>query len=240
MAHLLSPERERATANGPAAARRGTGPADHSTAHDRFTVRAAPGSRYAAGVRPRPDDSRSITLALAEGGAARIAVVADTHGRPHPRLASRLRSLAPQAILHAGDIGDLAVLDALADIAPVHAVRGNVDDRRVETPNTLVIELQTNVGATRLLLTHIALAGVRLLTKTAALARAHGAELVVCGHSHVPFIGRHGALAVFNPGSAGPRRFPLPILFGTIDLSARGLRLGHIDCETGRRWRPPR
>jgi hypothetical protein len=55
----------------------------------------------------------------------------------------------------------------------------------------------------------------------------------------VPFIGQEEDLTVFNPGSAGPRRFGLPILFGTIDVSASGVRLAHIDCETGQPWSPP-
>jgi predicted phosphodiesterase len=68
--------------------------------------------------------------------------------------------------------------------------------------------------------------------------RAEDASLVVCGHSHVPFIGRDRGLAVFNPGSIGPRRFHLPIVFGTIDLSPTEVRLAHIDCETGTAWSP--
>jgi hypothetical protein len=62
---------------------------------------------------------------------------------------------------------------------------------------------------------------------------------VVCGHSHVPFIGRDRGLTVFNPGSIGPRRFHLPIVFGTMDVTPAGLRLGHVDCETGAPWTPP-
>ena len=71
------------------------------------------------------------------------------------------------------------------------------------------------------------------------MARARGASLVVCGHSHVPFIGRDQGLVVFNPGSIGPRRFHLPIVFGVIDLGPGGVKLRHVDCETGRTWEPP-
>jgi hypothetical protein len=70
-------------------------------------------------------------------------------------------------------------------------------------------------------------------------ARAAGASLVVCGHSHVPFIGVDKGLTVFNPGSIGPRRFSLPIVLGTIDLAPGGVRLRHVDVETGRAWVPP-
>jgi hypothetical protein len=55
----------------------------------------------------------------------------------------------------------------------------------------------------------------------------------------VPFVGGERGLTVFNPGSIGPRRFTLPIVFGTIDITSKGLRLGHVDCETGRAWTPP-
>jgi hypothetical protein len=55
----------------------------------------------------------------------------------------------------------------------------------------------------------------------------------------VPFIGRDRGLSVFNPGSIGPRRFSLPIVFGLLELAAGRLSLQHVDCETGARWMPP-
>jgi len=166
--------------------------------------------------------------------AKRIACVADTHSAPHPRTHELLSQLAPDAIIHAGDIGDLAVLEDLRKIAPVYAVRGNIDTR-VGLPDVLVLELEQ----LRILVTHIAVAGPRLRADAAKLARAEGAQLVVCGHSHVPFVGGERGLTVFNPGSVGPRRFTLPIVFGTIDITSGRLRLGHVDCETGRAWTPP-
>lgn len=179
---------------------------------------------------------RRVELPL--GGAACVAAVADTHSRPHPAVFEQLAALAPAAILHAGDIGDLEVLDRLAAIAPIHAVRGNIDGHARGLPDVLTIDL---VGdrSLRLLMTHIAVAGPRLRGEVARLARAEGAALVVCGHSHVPFIGGHGGLTVFNPGSVGPRRFALPIVYGRIDLAPTGARLAHVDCETGAAWSPP-
>jgi putative phosphoesterase len=165
--------------------------------------------------------------------AKKIACVADTHSAPHPRTHELLRALAPDAIIHAGDIGDLAVLDELGKIAPLYAVRGNIDTHSRGLPDVLVLE----VGALRILVTHIAVAGPRLRGDAAKLARAEKAQLVVCGHSHVPFVGGEKGITVFNPGSAGPRRFALPIVFGTIELDP--LRFGHVDCETGRAWTPP-
>jgi putative phosphoesterase len=173
------------------------------------------------------------------GGAGRIVVVADTHGAPHPRAAALLRTLAPHAILHAGDIGDLAVLDGLRDIAPLYVVRGNIDVHADSLPDALVIDVGAGQGTLlSILLLHIGVNGPRIRADAARLARAEGAGIVVCGHSHVPFLGMDRGLAVFNPGSVGPRRFKLPIVLGVMDLSPSGVQMHHVDCETGERWRP--
>jgi putative phosphoesterase len=182
---------------------------------------------------------KSATLRLREDGALRLAIVADTHSQPHPNTLGHLAARRPDAILHAGDIGDLEVLDALAGVAPVLAVRGNIDTRARELPDILVVDLVGNDRGSRLLLIHIGVNGPKLRADVARLARSEGASLVVCGHSHVPFIGRDRDLTVFNPGSIGPRRFHLPIVFGTMDVTPAGVRLGHIDCETGDPWMPP-
>lgn len=183
-----------------------------------------------------PPALRTATATIApEHGALRLAVVADTHGSPHPNTAKLLADLAPDAILHGGDIGDLTVLDELREIAPVFAVRGNIDTKARELPDILVID----AGPLRMLLTHIAVYGPKLRAEVAAAAKQAKASLVVCGHSHVPFIGSDRGLTVFNPGSIGPRRFSLPILFGTISLTPRGVKLAHISAETGAAWLPP-
>jgi putative phosphoesterase len=184
---------------------------------------------------------QAATLALRDDGTLTIAVVADTHSHPHADTRDRLAALAPDAILHAGDIGDDAVIAGLAAIAPVFVVRGNIDTR-AHHPDILTLDLiAPGAGERRLriFLTHIAVTGPRLRADVARLARAERASLVVCGHSHVPFIGKDRDLTVFNPGSIGPRRFQLPIVFGTIAVTPSGVRLAHIDCETGRPWSPP-
>lgn len=168
-------------------------------------------------------------------GARRIACVADTHSAPHPDAARHLRALAPDAILHAGDIGDLGVLDELRAIAPVFAVRGNIDTRAKDLPDVLTLA----VPGLPILMTHIAVAGPRIRADAARLARAAGAKLIVCGHSHVPFLASERGLTVFNPGSIGPRRFALPIVFGVLEIADGKLRMQHVDCETGARWLPP-
>jgi putative phosphoesterase len=190
---------------------------------------------------PRAPLLRKTTrLALRADATLRLAVVADTHSSPHANLIRQLRTLRPDAILHAGDIGDLRVLDELAGVAPVHAVRGNIDGRTAGIPDVLSLEVVNDSGSvSRILLTHIAVNGPKLRADVARRARSEQASLVVCGHSHVPFIGRDSGICVFNPGSAGPRRFSLPILFGTMTLAGSRIELAHVDCETGRPWLPP-
>jgi putative phosphoesterase len=182
-------------------------------------------------------------LTLKPDGTLRLVVVADTHSQPHPRTAEHLTARAPDAILHAGDIGDLDVLEQLGRIAPVHAIRGNIDIHAPELPDVLTLDLVRGADDAqpllRMLLVHIGVYGPKLRAEVAKMARERGAQAVVCGHSHVPFIGRDRGLTVFNPGSIGPRRFHLPIVFGTIDVTPAGLRLAHVDCETGSTWSPP-
>lgn len=190
-------------------------------------------------MTPRAPERIVLDPARIADDTACVAVVADTHSAPHPALDGLLARLRPSAILHAGDIGNLDVLDALARHAPVHAVRGNIDARAPGVPDVRVIDLIVGEAALRILLTHIAVHGPRLRAEVAARARAAGAALVVCGHSHVPFIGADKGLTVFNAGSCGPRRFGLPIVFGTIRAGPAGLRLAHVSCETGADWEPP-
>lgn len=169
----------------------------------------------------------------------RIVAVADTHSRPHERSAERIAALAPQAILHAGDIGDLRVLEDLRRIAPVLAVRGNIDAGAQGLPDTMTVDIADDRGAFfKILLLHIAVYGPKLRADAAKLAHRESASLVVCGHSHVPFAARDKGLTVFNPGSIGPRRFQLPIVFGVIDVSRDRVDVRHVDCETGERWLP--
>jgi hypothetical protein len=195
-------------------------------------------SRTAAARREPPPRRHTAILPLAPDGTCTLAVVADTHSQPCPAIDERLAELRPAAILHGGDIGDEAVIERLARHAPVYAVRGNIDVR-ADHPDEQLLELTGGERRLRIFMTHIAVRGPRLLADVARAARDAGADLVVCGHSHVPFIGRDRGLAIFNPGSIGPRRFSLPIVFGTIDVSPGGVRLAHLECATGRPWRPP-
>ena len=192
-------------------------------------------------VRAKPPQlaPREETLSLDPRGRLRLAIVADTHSRPHPRAAPLIAEHEVDAILHAGDIGDLSVLDALRELAPLIAVRGNIDERAAHLPEAVTIDVRARgESALRLLLLHIAVRGPKLRADAARLAELAGATLVVCGHSHVPFIGRDRGITVFNPGSIGPRRMHLPIVFGLLQVADGALTVRHIDCETGAEWRP--
>jgi uncharacterized protein len=194
---------------------------------------------YQAKPRKGALRSESTSIQLRAEGDLTLAIVADTHSNPHPNVARWIAQLAPDAILHAGDIGDLSVLDQLGALGRVIAVRGNIDERANEVPDAISIELRHgNESAFTLLLMHIAVAGPRIRADAADLANAAGAKLIVCGHSHVPFIGRDRGLTVFNPGSIGPRRMHLPIVFGVIEIRAGKLSMRHVDCETGQAWLP--
>lgn len=189
---------------------------------------------------------KEASVACRADGGLRLVIVADTHSEPHPNSAHLIASHKPDAILHAGDIGDLQVLAMLRHVAPVFAVRGNIDGHGPELPDHLEIELQggqdsnhTTLALPKILLLHIGVSGPKLRADAARAAAQKGAQMVVCGHSHVPFIGIDKGVTIFNPGSIGPRRFHLPIVFGVLEFVPAQLRLWHVDCETGARWMPP-
>lgn len=168
-----------------------------------------------------------------------IVAIADSHSRPHSDALHLIGRLTPELILHAGDIGELGLLSQLGKLAPVLAIRGNIDEHTPGLADSMDIALCAG-GRSRLklLLIHRAIHGVRLRADVARVAKVHAAGLVVFGHSHIPFIGRDKGIAVFNPGSMGPRRLGLPITFGVIHVAADGISLRHVDCETGETWCP--
>ncbi len=147
--------------------------------------------------------------------ALRVGLISDTHGLLRPQA---LESLAGcDHILHAGDVGDAAILAHLAAIAPLTAVRGNNDYGA--WARDLPEQATVRLGAVGALVLH----DLADLPGTAL----DGIAVVVCGHSHRPSIERRGALLVVNPGSAGPRRFRLPVSLGLLHVGADG----DVDAE---------
>lgn len=141
-----------------------------------------------------------------------LGVVSDTHGLLRPEALRRLRGV--DRIVHAGDIGSAEVLEALAAIAPVTAVRGN-NDRWAwarAIPETTVLAVER----VRVYVIHD--------VKTLAVgARETGAAVVIAGHSHKPSLAERDGVLFLNPGSIGPRRFTLPIAMAF--LTVRGARV---------------
>jgi putative phosphoesterase len=137
--------------------------------------------------------------------AARIGLISDTHNLVRPEALEYLANC--DAIIHAGDICDPAVLDALAQIAPVTAVRGNNDtgDWAAALPTHASLTVQ-----------QVTILVVHDIADVGADPRGEGIGVVVTGHSHKPAISERDGVLYINPGSAGPRRFKLPVSAGIL------------------------
>jgi putative phosphoesterase len=194
--------------------------------------------RSARGRAVAPEHASEM-VEVPESGALDVVVVADTHGQAHPNARPLIERIAPQLIVHAGDIGDVAVLAPLRELAPLLAVRGNIDGRLPGFVDSMDIDfVRGGRSVLKVLLTHIAVYGPKLRAEVVRSAAACSARVVLCGHSHVPFLGRDRGLVMFNPGSIGPRRFQLPITFGVLAIRPDQVSLRHISCETGETWLP--
>jgi putative phosphoesterase len=144
-----------------------------------------------------------------------LGVISDTHGLMRPAAINALERV--EMIIHAGDIGTPQVLDSLQAIAPVIAVRGNNDKEEWARalPETEVIE----VGGVTLYVLH----DVNTLDLDPVAAGFHA---VISGHSHQPAMAKRHGVLFLNPGSAGPRRFKLPISVARLII-----RRGHVDAQ---------
>jgi putative phosphoesterase len=142
-----------------------------------------------------------------------IGVISDTHGLLRPEAIEALRGV--DHILHAGDVGDPAILDTLRAIAPVTAIRGNIDEHGPcsHLPPTEVITLEGH--------TFYMLHDRQALDLDPAAA---GFSAVISGHSHQPVIEWRQGVLYLNPGSAGPRRFSLPISLGLVTIGPDALQ----------------
>ena len=179
------------------------------------------------------------TIGLPDRGSYAIAVVSDTHGRPHPSLVPTLKERRPALILHAGDVGGLQLVTELEKVGPTVYVRGNVDPAGSPWPDSLSLHLTWGLaGKLDLLLLHAAATHLRLNRDALSLLRQYPAQIVVFGHSHIPFLGMDGKVCLFNPGSAGPARWGLPITMGIIELGPDQPVFKHLDLRTGKPWKP--
>ncbi|WP_426413918.1 metallophosphoesterase family protein [Bradyrhizobium ganzhouense] len=142
----------------------------------------------------------------------RIGIISDTHGLLRPEAERGLTGV--DHIIHAGDIGRPEIVDALRRIAPVTAIRGNVDSGEWarDYPDTNLVRL---AGKSIYVLHDL---------KTLKTDPGAGIDVIVSGHSHVSKIDMVGGVLYLNPGSAGPRRFKLPITFATLELTPDGMR----------------
>jgi putative phosphoesterase len=141
-----------------------------------------------------------------------IGVISDTHGLLRPEALVALAEA--EHILHAGDVGNIEILDELRKIAPVTAIRGNVDlyGECAKLPAAEMVEL----GGWFFYLVH----SVHDLD---IVPEAAGVDVVVSGHSHKPLIERKDGVMYLNPGSAGPRRFDLPVSVALVTVGDGGV-----------------
>jgi putative phosphoesterase len=141
-----------------------------------------------------------------------VGVISDTHGLVRPEVVGALRG--SDVILHAGDIGGAHMLQDLGALAPVIPVRGNVDGGWAYL---LPERRRLDLGGVRVLILHDrALLGLD--------PGKEGLGVVVFGHSHRPQAERRGGVLWFNPGSAGPRRFQLPVSIGRLVIEGGNVR----------------
>jgi hypothetical protein len=145
-----------------------------------------------------------------------VGLIADTHGLMRPEALKALSGV--DVILHAGDVGKQAVLDALWAIAPVHAVRGNCDGDGAVLRDALHLQLD----GVQFHLSH----GHELGSPTpAALAAQYQADVIVYGHTHRALVTHVGPTLVINPGAAGPPRFDLKPSVGLVTLPSLETRI---------------
>lgn len=139
-----------------------------------------------------------------------IGVISDTHGLLRPEAVARLAGA--EHIVHAGDIGASGIIEALRRIAPVTAIRGNVDQDpwAAVHPETATVRLAGVI--------------IHVLHDVKALDPEVEADVVISGHSHRPGSEWRGSTLFLNPGSAGPRRFRLPVTVASLAVGDGGMR----------------
>ncbi|HBC23731.1 metallophosphoesterase family protein [Stutzerimonas stutzeri] len=150
----------------------------------------------------------------------RIGLISDTHGLLRPEAVAALQGCAQ--IIHAGDIGKPQVLDGLRAIAPLEAIRGNIDT--ADWAQVLPERLDLRIGGLTLHVLHD-------LKQLDIDPLAAGVDVVIAGHSHKPKVERRDGVLYVNPGSAGPRRFSLPISLALLELNDGQAQVEHISLS---------
>ena len=159
----------------------------------------------------------------------RVGVLADTHGFLDPRVPRLYAGV--DLILHAGDVGDASILEELSHVAPVIAVRGNVDEG--SALDHLPESVSLSVAGQSVYMTHI-------FTPPGQGGPGDpvppGTRIAVFGHSHIPFLEESGPpeapVLYFNPASAGRKRFGKPRLAGMLTIGPGGVHAEHLDLES--------
>ena len=147
-------------------------------------------------------------------------IISDTHGLLRPEALRALRG--SDRILHAGDVGAPEILEALAQIAPVTAIRGNVDTE--PWARTLPATEVVNAGGVSIFMLHN-------LAQLDLKPEAAGFDVVIYGHTHHPKMEERNGVLYFNPGSAGPRRFNLPVSVGKLMIEGGKVRAKLVSME---------
>ena len=150
---------------------------------------------------------------MSQRSAIRIGVIADTHGLFDPTIRRHFRGV--DHILHAGDIGDRSVIEQLEQIAPVTAVSGNVDEyEHSGFPRQIVVRR----NGKKIAICHVLYEKGKLTQEAKLWLDRERPDICVFGHSHRSTIVQYGPTLLFNPGSAGPKRFSLPRGIGLLTI----------------------
>ena len=168
-------------------------------------------------------------------GDIRIGAIADTHGIYDPAVEKHFSGVT--VIVHAGDIGDRAVIESLQRIAPVFAVSGNVDEHEHSgLPRQIVIRR----NGKKIAVCHVLYEKGKLTQEAKSWLDRERPDICVFGHSHRPTIEQYGPTLLFNPGSAGPKRFSLPRGIGLLTIQKEKVlpKLIRLSDKTNRRNRP--
>jgi hypothetical protein len=150
-------------------------------------------------------------------------LISDTHGMLRHEALQALRGA--DLVIHAGDVGDSEILAALREIAPLVAIRGNIDT--AEWAKSLPETAVAQAGPVTIYILH----DLKALDLD---AKAAGFQIVISGHSHKPQRSERNGVLYINPGSAGPRRFNLPITIARLDLGVLPWSVEFLDLEKGR------